>query len=182
MALKIDTVKDLLFWSYSNLAMAHAAVSSGLQNYNKTSFMIRSRIFKGLVSGTMSIGSMFDDEKFKIINSDRCAYCGTKADVSIDHIIPRYSGGDDSASNLIRACKHCNSSKGKKDLMEWYNDKNEFPPILLLRRYLKIVYIYCCNENILYCKLDQINKDSIPFQLNSIPTEYPQPSDLILYK
>lgn len=144
--------------------------------------MIRSRLYKGLLDGTMNIGTMFEDEKLKIRNSDKCAYCGAYDDISIDHMIPRYMGGNDSANNLIRACKRCNSSKGKKDMMEWYNSNNLFPPILLLRRYLKLIYTYCSDANLLDFRIDAIDKTSLPFSLDYIPIDYPQPKELILYK
>ncbi len=43
-----------------------------------------------------------------------CAKCGKKirkADVDIDHIIPRKHGGSDRLYNLQCLCKHCNRSK-----------------------------------------------------------------------
>ena len=40
-----------------------------------------------------------------------CAYCG-KAATSVDHITPRALGGKSEESNLVSACKRCNSRKG----------------------------------------------------------------------
>ena len=105
----IMTVSDQIIYSYANLAMADYAVGKGLSKYDRTCFMIRSRLYKGLQSGDMEIHSLFDDEKLKLQNGARCVYCGVSTDIS---------------DNLVCACKTCNSSKGKKDLMEWYNDKH----------------------------------------------------------
>jgi len=43
----------------------------------------------------------------------RCQYCG-RSDIplTIDHIIPKSKGGDDSWENLITACIKCNNQKG----------------------------------------------------------------------
>lgn len=41
-----------------------------------------------------------------------CQYCGTKRDLTIDHVIPRAKGGKDSWTNLVTACKRCNAKKG----------------------------------------------------------------------
>jgi 5-methylcytosine-specific restriction endonuclease McrA len=47
-----------------------------------------------------------------------CAYCGNPAK-ALDHVIPLFRGGFDTAENLIAACHSCNSSKGYKLLSEW---------------------------------------------------------------
>lgn len=41
-----------------------------------------------------------------------CQYCGTHKDLTIDHVIPKSKGGNSSWSNLVTACKRCNSIKG----------------------------------------------------------------------
>lgn len=41
-----------------------------------------------------------------------CQYCGTKRDLTIDHVIPRAKGGADTWTNLVTACKKCNAKKG----------------------------------------------------------------------
>lgn len=63
---RYNTLKELIYWSYSNLAMAHSAVVKKQDNYSSFYFMIRSRLYKGLNTGTMNIRSFFDDEKIKL--------------------------------------------------------------------------------------------------------------------
>lgn len=42
----------------------------------------------------------------------RCAYCGTKPHtLTMDHITPLSRGGNHTASNIVPACRSCNSSK-----------------------------------------------------------------------
>lgn len=41
-----------------------------------------------------------------------CQYCGTKRELTIDHVIPRAKGGLDTWTNLVTACKKCNAKKG----------------------------------------------------------------------
>ena len=42
-----------------------------------------------------------------------CQYCGTRnVKMTLDHIVPRMNGGDDSWENLVCACEACNSKKG----------------------------------------------------------------------
>ncbi|MDH5399094.1 MAG: HNH endonuclease [Cyclobacteriaceae bacterium] len=44
----------------------------------------------------------------------QCQYCGTKKDLSIDHVLPRARGGKTTWKNLVAACKRCNASKGDR--------------------------------------------------------------------
>ena len=41
-----------------------------------------------------------------------CQYCGNEADLTLDHVIPRSRNGKSTWSNLVTACKRCNSLKG----------------------------------------------------------------------
>lgn len=41
-----------------------------------------------------------------------CQYCGTSKDLTLDHVMPRSKGGRSSWSNLVTACKRCNTKKG----------------------------------------------------------------------
>ncbi|WP_412729342.1 HNH endonuclease [Cytobacillus praedii] len=63
--------------------------------------------------------------------NDSCAYCGLhidehfeefNQDLHRDHV--NHEGAND-LSNCIPACKRCNGSKWKFELVEWYSEKNE---------------------------------------------------------
>lgn len=177
---KLYTVKDLIFWSYANLAMAHDAVSRGVAKYDRTSFMIRSRLFKGLSSGNMKIHSLFDDESIKLANGAKCVYCGSLTDLSIDHVFARHYGGSDSSDNLVCCCKKCNSSKGDTNLMKWFSSRNEFPSIMILRRYLKLVYQYCEEFSLLDSPIESLESANAPFISVDIPIDFPSPDKLSL--
>lgn len=41
-----------------------------------------------------------------------CQYCGTKRDLTLDHVIPSSRGGAQAWHNLVTACKRCNAKKG----------------------------------------------------------------------
>lgn len=48
-----------------------------------------------------------------------CQYCGTKTkDLTLDHVVPRHSGGKHTWDNLVSACRTCNHRKGGKTLEE----------------------------------------------------------------
>ena len=47
----------------------------------------------------------------------RCQYCGEKRaprDLTLDHILPRSRGGDNSPVNIVTACVACNTRKGDR--------------------------------------------------------------------
>ena len=54
------------------------------------------------------------------IHGEKCFYCGAVNErLQLDHVVPRSRGGSDDPSNLVPACKPCNTSKGAKLLAEW---------------------------------------------------------------
>lgn len=56
----------------------------------------------------------------------KCAYCGSEHNLTLDHIIPRSSGGSNKISNVLCACKSCNMDKGKQFWSTWYLAKDFF--------------------------------------------------------
>ena len=63
-----------------------------------------------------------------------CAYCGSKENLTIDHIIPRSKGGLDITKNIVCSCDSCNHSKGHTPWKEWYSSQEFFD----MERYKKI--------------------------------------------
>lgn len=50
----------------------------------------------------------------------KCAYCGEDKPLAQEHFIPLSNGGEFAVSNIICACRSCNSSKGNKSFFGWY--------------------------------------------------------------
>ena len=44
----------------------------------------------------------------------QCTYCGSKRNLTIDHIIPKSKGGQNSWLNLVTCCSSCNRLKGNR--------------------------------------------------------------------
>ena len=45
-------------------------------------------------------------------DGNRCLYCGSNRNLTIDHVLPRSRGGGDTWENLATACNQCNVRKG----------------------------------------------------------------------
>ena len=54
-----------------------------------------------------------------------CVYCGNKAE-GIDHVVALANGGAHDLNNAVPACAKCNSSKGKKPLLQWLYARREY--------------------------------------------------------
>ena len=64
-----------------------------------------------------------DWERCKEYFNNLCAYCALVNFVSRDHIDPTGSG---ELNNCVSACTTCNSSKGIKEMEEWYSQHKYF--------------------------------------------------------
>ena len=128
----------------------------------------------------MNIRTLFDDEKIKLSSGCKCSYCGSIENLALDHIFAKKLGGKDVGDNLIHACRSCNSSKGKKDMMEWMGYRNAFPPLMILRRYLKLVVIYCVENDLMESEISEVRNQKHPFNIDFIPVSYPKPRELVL--
>ncbi|MEX2953502.1 HNH endonuclease [Serratia fonticola] len=52
----------------------------------------------------------------------RCAYCGvllSSESLTVDHVLPKHRGGDNSVTNLLACCRPCNTAKGTKTMEQW---------------------------------------------------------------
>lgn len=61
----------------------------------------------------MSNSKIFRDKKERIFRRDgyKCKKCGSTAYLTLDHIIPKSAGGNDSDDNLETLCGTCNTNK-----------------------------------------------------------------------
>lgn len=169
------TIGEALYWSYANLGMAHKAVNDNADSYKQLHYIIRNKLYHGLLKGTMDVRSLYHDEKSKLHADKCCVYCGEITKLSIDHLIPRNRGGLDKGENLVLACRKCNSSKGDTDLLTWYLKREEFPPLAILRNYMKIVIEYCRERDLMAYPLEETPDLNLPFSIGDIPFQFPKP-------
>ncbi len=77
-----------------------------------------------------------DWENTKIHFENKCAYCGSKEQLVMDHVVPinRESLGEHRLGNLVPSCRSCNSKKGNKDYKDFL-EGNE-PRIIKIKKYM----------------------------------------------
>ena len=175
----ILTVGDRLYWAYANLAMAQVAVESQAPKYKPVHYMVRGRLYYGLRKGTMKLGPLARDERLKMILPQACCYCGSGTFLAADHLIPHKRGGPNTGDNLVWSCRSCNSSKGGKDVLEWLAKRQQFPSLLLLRRYLKLAIEFSLATGVMDVPLDIAPE--LPFVLAAVPFVFPPPDELVLW-
>lgn len=44
-----------------------------------------------------------------------CQYCGSRSELTVDHVVPRSKGGDSTWENIVASCAPCNRRKGDRD-------------------------------------------------------------------
>jgi 5-methylcytosine-specific restriction endonuclease McrA len=96
--------------------------------------------------------------RFNVFLRDRftCQYCGSKDDLTFDHLIPRSRGGQTRWDNVVAACAPCNLSKGgslphhngmrprqlpyRPTVFELHRNGRLFPPNYLHQSWLDYLY------------------------------------------
>ena len=96
--------------------------------------------------------------RFNVFLRDKfsCQYCGSKKELTFDHLLPRSKGGKTNWDNVVTACSSCNVKKGGRllsksgmtlNIMPYQpstedlhrNGKN-FPPNFLHKSWMDYLY------------------------------------------
>lgn len=59
-------------------------------------------------------------ESIKTQWDNKCAYCGSDKNITLDHIVPQCKGGSDHMSNVLSCCLSCNADKAHEDWIIWF--------------------------------------------------------------
>ena len=96
--------------------------------------------------------------RFNVFLRDKfsCQYCGSKKELTFDHLLPRSKGGKTDLDNVVTACSSCNVKKGgrllKKSGMilnqkpyqptteDLHKNGKNFPPNFLHKSWIEYLY------------------------------------------
>lgn len=178
-------MEDHIFWSYSMLTVTRTIMEctkagrpdpySG--GRTKASNIIMSK-FK---NNTMNVRNLDRDDALAQMAVPICAHCGSRApSYHLDHLIPKSKIKNDYIYlNQVISCPRCNTSRGNKDLMEWYRRNMMFPSLGVLRRYLKICYFYAKQRGHLDRSVEESFQDGLPFDPRNFPEKFPPANELV---
>ncbi len=113
----VRTILEEIFYEYAMLISrsAHGGLERGF---------ITDRFMK-LRRGEISISGTIREWEREQEVPQQCVFCGSTTDLTTDHLIPKSRGGDDTADNMVLACKQCNSARGDKGVFEWLGQKKK---------------------------------------------------------
>ena len=71
-------------------------------------------------------------DEFKAVKEmfeNKCAYCSSDGDITVDHLLAIACGGTNYIENIVPSCLSCNCSKGAKEWRTWYKEQVFYSPI-----------------------------------------------------
>jgi hypothetical protein len=130
----VKTVRDEFFWQYAKLISKSADFGINQRAFQMERFIA---LRDGRIHWSSTIREWVKEQE----KPNECIYCGSKGNLTVEHILPRSCGGPDIPENAIKVCKKCNSSKSGKRLYEWIGIQNKDKiPRIAEGKYLKLLY------------------------------------------
>lgn len=161
---EVKTVRDQIYFQYAKIIARSAFKCKDGKEAKKKYYGFIKSTFKDMKSGKKKWSDITREDKEFVQSEKECIYCGSKKNLSWEHIVPRSLKINDRCGkcdviqgihNQVWACKACNSSKSDMGLYAYYKRENpkekkyfDILPMLLEKKYLKT--IHRCHE----CKGD----------------------------
>lgn len=182
---ELTTVEDHIFWSYAMLSVTRQRMKD--QKSGKPNRFPGGRSKWANIKmtryqhGSRNISTLDRDDRLGQEGLRACAHCGTLApEFQWDHLIPRSKlNGEYIGLNQVRSCPSCNRSRGNKDLMLWHRQKQTFPTLGVLRRYLKLCYFHAKQRNFLGNPARDAVQNGLPFDPRLLPRKFPAVEALV---
>jgi hypothetical protein len=113
----VKTIREEILYEYAKLISRSA--------YGTLQRGFITERFKKLRDGEMTISGTIREWEREQELPKQCVFCSSTINLTTDHLIPRNRGGDQSADNVVLACKPCNASRGEKGIFEWLGLKEK---------------------------------------------------------
>ena len=160
---RVKTVHDLLCKAYADLTVAHTKIDKEL--FSPIGY--RESTFGKYFRGERKPDALMKEEREKMEKGQICHYCEKPfplgKGLEMDHMLPTSRGGQNKGDNIVFACRSCNSSKGNRDFIAWaLNSNMGFPPIGLIRHYLKLVWEHCEQNGLM--EVDLVAAKELPIE------------------
>ncbi len=145
-----DAVKAAFLDRVTILAEYDAKVHSPSMSINIPSVVVLKDYVRPAKTVAFTRFNLFLRDEFS------CQYCGSKGDMTFDHVIPRCRGGRTTWGNVVAACGPCNLRKGSRTLrqasmalkrpavpptaQDLHNSGRKFPPNHLHDSWMDFLY------------------------------------------
>ena len=156
----VKTIGDQIFWQYAKIISESAG-------FGKRNWGFVTKKFLQLRDEEIFWNEIREYVKERE-TSDECIFCGSQADLTIDHLLPRLYNGPNDEKNIIWLCQKCNSSKGSKRLYEFWTTQHGLEgakyevPRIAEGKYLKFVYESLKNKGLLNLDIRKIKTQVCP--------------------
>ena len=88
------------------------------RDYHYLPAVVRVKFYVKKLKGAFDEGVPLTRKNVYARDQNSCQYCGSKKNLTLDHVVPMSKGGGTSWENLVTACSKCNQKKGDKLLKE----------------------------------------------------------------
>lgn len=113
-AISLCTVPKAFLLVYLDKAELVASANDEILRSVNTSFPMPSVIRLNRYVNVPYKGVVLSRHNIFKRDSNSCTYCGSRKDLTLDHVLPKSRGGQTSWTNLTTACRRCNTQKGNQ--------------------------------------------------------------------
>ncbi|WP_372500892.1 HNH endonuclease (plasmid) [Tistrella mobilis] len=178
-------MEDHILWSYSVLSISRKVMkqlkTGETGDYPGGRTKAANILMSGYQRRQKNITSLDRDDTLAQDGAHVCMHCGRISPrYHWDHLIPRSRlRGETIPLNQVRSCPGCNLSRGDRDLMTWHRQRQTFPTLGVLRRYIKLCYFYAKERGLLDETADDAVANGLPFDPRELPRRYPPIDQLV---
>lgn len=96
----VKTIQHQIFYQYAKI-IARAAIKGSDESFYRK--MVTSK-WKQLCSGEINWSTSTREWLREKDEPNKCIYCGQEKELTVEHILPRSCGGEDTPDNVVMVC------------------------------------------------------------------------------